>query len=329
MRRIVAIVFTLLAVTVFGQTAPTRISPEVAAKHLSKDAPRPTYPPLAQEARIQGNVILEIRIDESGTASVRRLISGHPMLAPAAIAAVNRWKYQPFEVDGKPAIVNTVVLVPFGNASYYAAEGRAEMAFQNDFWTTEESAETALAKGDYARSEEQLNKAKDLVSPDSKDTRHIQERWQWMTTMGRLRMSQQKYEEAEQYYKNALALREDRWGDKNSPEIAALLANLAALFAEEKRFDLARDHAVRALAMLEKNFEKAGSGNPGAREVYGRAIAQESWLLLKLAKKRNDVADADKQCRTILDFQSFLNITDRDSVVSACQLDTTNTETKQ
>jgi tetratricopeptide (TPR) repeat protein len=248
---------------------------------------------------------------------------------PAAITAVSQWKYQPFEIDGKPAIVKTVVLVAFGNAAYYAAEGRAEMLFQNDFWTAEESAETMLVRKDYAGSEEQLNKARDLLPRDSKDSDHLTERWQWMTTMGQLRRAQQNYEEAERYYKNALGLHENKWEDKNSPSIAVSLANLAALFAEEKRPDLARDHALRALAILEKNFKKVGSGNLGARQAYARAIEQESSLLLKLAKERRDVSEAAEQCHTILDFQSFLDITDRDSVVSACPLDSTNQDSKR
>lgn len=315
MRRIVGFVF--LAVAALAQTSPTRISPDEAAKHLV-NAPKPKYPERAEEARIQGNVILEIRIDESGGTSVQRLASGHPMLVPAAVDAVNRWKYQPFEVNGKPAIVNTIVLVPFGDVAYYAAAGRTEMAFQNDFWTAEESAETALAVGDFAHADGQLNRARDLVSQD-KDLRHNQERWQWMTTTGRLRMAQKKYEEAEQFYKDALAQREKMSEDKDAPEIAASLANLAALFAEERRFDLAHDNAERALAIFQKNFKRVGSGNPGAQQAYGRATAQEACLLVKLAKERNDAADADKQCSTALDFQTFLSPALRDSIVSVCQ----------
>jgi tetratricopeptide (TPR) repeat protein len=246
------------------------------------------------------------------------------LLAPAAINAVNRWKYQPFEVDGKPAIVRTVVLVAFGNAAYYEAEGRAEMLFQNDFWMTEQSAETMLAKKDYAGSEEQLNKLRDLISPDSKAPGHLTERWQWMTTMGQLRKEQKNYKEAEQYYKNALELHENKWEDKNSPSIAVSLANLAALFVEEEQPQLARDNGVRALTIFEKNLKRAGSGNPGIQQAYGRAIEQESSLLLKLAKERGDVPDINKQCRTISDFQSFLDSADRDSVLSECHIDPTN-----
>jgi outer membrane biosynthesis protein TonB len=91
MRLILAVL--ALALAAFCQTAPKRIPRDEAAKHLINKA-SPTYPPMAEVARIQGNIILEVRIDESGAASVRRLVTGHPMLAPAAIESVNRWKYR-------------------------------------------------------------------------------------------------------------------------------------------------------------------------------------------------------------------------------------------
>jgi TonB family protein len=315
--RSIAVLLALIASAV-GQTTPTRVSPDDAAKHLMKRV-SPDYPPLAEQAHIQGNIILEISIDETGAASVHRLVSGHPMLVPAAIKAANQWKYQPFEIDGKPAPVITLAMVTFGNPANHTAEDRTEILLQDAFWRAVESAQAALAKRDYAGTEDQLNKAKDLVPPDGPDLHHIPERWQWMTTMGYLRMAQQKYDEAEQYLRKALALRESRAFDKDTPELAASFANLGNLFVEEKRSDLARENFVRSVAIYQQDFKKVGAGSPGAQQVYGRAIAHQSWVLFNLAKQRNDAGDADKECRTVLDFQNFLSTADRESFVSACQ----------
>jgi protein TonB len=49
---------------------------------------QPNYPPLARQARIQGDVILQAEISKEGAIENLRVISGHPMLAPAAIDAV-------------------------------------------------------------------------------------------------------------------------------------------------------------------------------------------------------------------------------------------------
>jgi periplasmic protein TonB len=73
----------------------------------------PTYPPLAKQARIQGTVVLQAQISKTGDIENLQLISGHPMLAPAAIEAVKQWKYKPYLLNGEPVEVDTQVQVNF------------------------------------------------------------------------------------------------------------------------------------------------------------------------------------------------------------------------
>jgi TonB family protein len=73
----------------------------------------PLYPPLARQARIQGTVILRIVINQVGAVSDVQLVSGHPMLAPAAVEAVKKWRYLTHETDGKTADMQTEVMVIF------------------------------------------------------------------------------------------------------------------------------------------------------------------------------------------------------------------------
>ena len=73
----------------------------------------PNYPPLARQARIQGQVILQAEISKDGTIQNLQLISGHPMLAPAAIEAVKQWRYKPYLLNGEPVAVETQVVVNF------------------------------------------------------------------------------------------------------------------------------------------------------------------------------------------------------------------------
>ena len=74
---------------------------------------QPPYPPLARQARIQGSVVLQAEISKTGDIQNLRLISGHPMLAPAAIEAVKQWKYKPYLLNGEPVEVETTVQVNF------------------------------------------------------------------------------------------------------------------------------------------------------------------------------------------------------------------------
>lgn len=76
----------------------------------------PVYPPLARQARIQGTVVLRIVVNQLGEVRDLQLVSGHPMLAPAAVDAVKKWRYVPYESDGKAVEMQTEVRVIFSLA---------------------------------------------------------------------------------------------------------------------------------------------------------------------------------------------------------------------
>jgi periplasmic protein TonB len=73
----------------------------------------PAYPQLAKTARIQGPVVLFAMISKAGTIENLRLLSGHPMLAPAAIDAVKQWRYRPYILNNEPVEVETQITVNF------------------------------------------------------------------------------------------------------------------------------------------------------------------------------------------------------------------------
>ena len=73
----------------------------------------PAYPTLARSARIQGDVVLSAIISKTGEIQNLVLVSGHPMLVPAAIQAVKQWRYRPFLLNGEPVEVETTITVVF------------------------------------------------------------------------------------------------------------------------------------------------------------------------------------------------------------------------
>jgi protein TonB len=76
-------------------------------------APKPSYPPLAKQARIQGVVRLNAIIGKDGTIQDLKAASGHPLLVPAALEAVRQWLYKPTLLNGEPVEVVTVIDVNF------------------------------------------------------------------------------------------------------------------------------------------------------------------------------------------------------------------------
>jgi protein TonB len=75
--------------------------------------PRPNYPPLAKQARVSGIVRLQAVISRDGTILDLRAVSGHPLLVPAALAAVARWVFSPTYLNGDPVEVATDIEVTF------------------------------------------------------------------------------------------------------------------------------------------------------------------------------------------------------------------------
>src|SRR5579872_4555006 len=103
---------TPVAVPKIATPQRVRVSSGVSSGLLIRKV-NPTYPPLARQARIQGTVVLQAQISKDGSIQNLQLISGHPMLAPAAIEAVKQWKYKPYLLNGEPVEVDTQVQVNF------------------------------------------------------------------------------------------------------------------------------------------------------------------------------------------------------------------------
>jgi len=107
-----------------AQAIPGRVRVSAAAmSELSQVKVPPAYPPLARQARIQGVVVLNALITKTGDVQDVQLVSGHPMLAPAAIAAVKQWKYRPYLLNGDPVEVETQVQVNFTLSDVHAPSG--------------------------------------------------------------------------------------------------------------------------------------------------------------------------------------------------------------
>jgi TonB family protein len=107
-----------------AQAVPQRVRiSQDFAQGLIQNKVAPVYPPLAKQARIQGTVNLRVQVSKTGDVEKEELISGHPMLASAAIEAVKQWKYKPYLLNGEPIDFETKVVVNFTLSDKPAVEG--------------------------------------------------------------------------------------------------------------------------------------------------------------------------------------------------------------
>jgi periplasmic protein TonB len=73
----------------------------------------PAYPKLALSARVTGVVQLKAIISRDGQIKELQVVSGHPILVPAALDAVKQWRYRPYLLNGEPVEVETNITVTF------------------------------------------------------------------------------------------------------------------------------------------------------------------------------------------------------------------------
>jgi TonB family protein len=85
--------------------------PVVSAKLINRV--QPVYPETARQLKLRGMVSVNVVIHKDGTVTVQNVGAGHPLLAPAAVAAVQQWKYEPTTVSGEPVDVQVKVYVTF------------------------------------------------------------------------------------------------------------------------------------------------------------------------------------------------------------------------
>jgi len=89
-----------------------RIGGKVMEKQLKRKV-TPDYPREARDQRIQGAVRLHIVVSKEGKVLQAEIVSGHPVLAEAAVDAVRKWEYKPVLLNGQPVEVDSTVDVVF------------------------------------------------------------------------------------------------------------------------------------------------------------------------------------------------------------------------
>jgi protein TonB len=73
----------------------------------------PNYPPLARQARVQGQVLVDAILDEQGNVIDMKVVSGPPLLYQAALDALKTWKYEPTYLNDQPIAVEMIVTITF------------------------------------------------------------------------------------------------------------------------------------------------------------------------------------------------------------------------
>lgn len=89
-----------------------QVPPEVMERLLLHKV-EPVYPAEARRQRLQGVIALNVVVGRDGSVIRLRPLNGPDILAQAAMDALRWWKFQPYRINGEPAVVETTLAVEF------------------------------------------------------------------------------------------------------------------------------------------------------------------------------------------------------------------------
>jgi TonB family protein len=88
------------------------LAPDQAERRL-RNRIEPQYPADALGAHRSGDVALDVLVAEDGSVASIHILSGDPLLAAAAAAAVGQWRYEPYRRKERPSEFLTTVTLKF------------------------------------------------------------------------------------------------------------------------------------------------------------------------------------------------------------------------
>ena len=75
--------------------------------------PKPIYSQIMKQMRLQGDVTVQILIDENGNVVSAKAVSGHPVLIPETLRAARQARFKPTTLSGQPVKVSGLITYSF------------------------------------------------------------------------------------------------------------------------------------------------------------------------------------------------------------------------
>ena len=100
-----------------GQTNGLMVPPPAAGGQIQQlklvSSPLPVYPSLARAQSMQGDVVIDVLVDATGTVTTMKVISGPALLQQTAMDAIRTWKYEPARLNGAQIAMHAEVRISF------------------------------------------------------------------------------------------------------------------------------------------------------------------------------------------------------------------------
>ncbi len=252
----------------------TEVSAATAEEHLVKKV-EPTYPPLAKMARIQGKVVLQVRIAKDGSVAETKVKSGHPLLVAAALEAVKQWRYKPFTSDSNAVEATATVEVPF-SLGIPENQHKEEQKINNEYFKQEDQCRSLIHSRQYEQAEATCKSAVDLA--ERLPPERALERTEAYGNTGNALLGQQKFAEALGYFRREATL-DEKVLKPIDAELGYGYHHLALALYATGDLKQALDYYDRSIKTLELAL-----GQKSMQEFQGQYLKSLKKILLEYAQ---------------------------------------------
>jgi tetratricopeptide (TPR) repeat protein len=242
--------------------------------------------------------VLSIEIDTQGNVLKGDLISGPAMLAQSAIDAVRQWKFQPMEVNGKPAYILSEVRVVFDLGKDTPTKNEEEIA-QRYFAIDDDCIHLTNTTGsDKAKAADTCKKLAEIAEEFPADQRFIEKRSAFVYAATSL-MYENRLKEALHYANRAVEIVELGHDDNSGSGAAYYIrgfveARLSDYTDADKDLTHAEEFNQKAIAWAEKEkFEHLNSyysGYAWTLRIHGKVFEVTG----RSEESQEKYAEADK-----------------------------------
>lgn len=265
-----------------------RISAGVAENSLVKRV-EPVWPQM-EKLNIQGKVVLAVRLSTEGKVESIKVISGHPMLVQAAIDAVKQWEYKPFLLNGRPAKVETTVVVPF---SLLTPEQRAKFeAAATQYHQEEERCGGLVAERTYSAAETACGALPELS--EKLDPGLNEERVRAFRDVGVAYFADSKFQDALTAFQRELETAKVKLPPTSVPTARAY-ADVAHGLQSTSHHEEAAVNYAQAVAILEPVLRGRDSPDVGLL----RTVLRDYALLLRQLARTTEAAAVEQKLKAL------------------------------
>ncbi len=289
-RRLLTLSFALLAISALAPAQDVhKVDGPTLSQHIDHQLP-PVYPPIAKAARIQGTVVIEVRVGVAGKVESMKVTSGPPMLQQAALDCLKQWTYRPFDKDGVPTSVSGPVSIDFSLGRDGPTPDEDKIASQ--FFPLSDQCRKAISTRDFVTAASICKQAAETAEQFTPTVRFIEKRSAFVYAAtafadnGDLKTALDWAAKAVQVVKLG---NDDASGNNAAYSTKGTIEGMSGdLAAADQDLTAAEDYERKGIVNMEKDA-------PSVSENYKRVLARDLRFHAQVLQRLNRPDDAQKK----------------------------------